>query len=451
MAATTGVGPPSATSSIAQAAEALDFGAIARVPSPRTYEGAAFVKLYAALAEPYVLYGLAGPTPSASEACRAPSASEACRAALTQTQDVEDEGGFPVIVALTARATARFTVGALAGAVVAIAYASRCHVRDLLDDRPANDEQHRPVGGSRDALLRRPGGRAGLEMTLGHRLPRFADAGELRQPARAPPSPIRRAVALPYQATRRMPRTASQEAHAMQRTPTARGVASMTAVPYADATWNPIAGCGPISRGCDNCWAAHVGRQLHRGFTAGYTHVIDDDSHWTGRHELHDGDRLQQPLGLRVPGRILVSSMADLFHEDVPWQWHKTIFELMTLAHWHTYLLLTKRPAIMRDRLEAGSVTPAAPSVLPPISGMPAFPNPPPRSPTIGPGGPVPASRTRTVPRSASPSCSVARARFTGSASSPCSAPLTSHSGSTAPLSAPGLAEAKLLALWGRG
>jgi protein gp37 len=54
--------------------------------------------------------------------------------------------------------------------------------------------------------------------------------------------------------------------------------------------------------------------------------------------------RLDIPLRWRKPRRIFVSSMGDLFHEDVKWEWQRQIFRTMALAKRHTFILLTKRP-----------------------------------------------------------------------------------------------------------
>jgi protein gp37 len=49
------------------------------------------------------------------------------------------------------------------------------------------------------------------------------------------------------------------------------------------------------------------------------------------------------PLRWRSPKRIFVNSMSDLFHKDVPTDFIKQVFDVMGLAHWHQYQVLTKR------------------------------------------------------------------------------------------------------------
>jgi protein gp37 len=42
---------------------------------------------------------------------------------------------------------------------------------------------------------------------------------------------------------------------------------------------------------------------------------------------------------------IFVNSMSDLFHRDVPDDYVQLVFDVMMIANWHTYQVLTKRPA----------------------------------------------------------------------------------------------------------
>ncbi len=64
-----------------------------------------------------------------------------------------------------------------------------------------------------------------------------------------------------------------------------------------------------------------------------------------------DDKVLQYPLHLRLPRRIFVCSMTDLFGEWVPDEWLDSIFGVMTLCQKHIFQVLTKRPERMRDYL----------------------------------------------------------------------------------------------------
>jgi protein gp37 len=52
---------------------------------------------------------------------------------------------------------------------------------------------------------------------------------------------------------------------------------------------------------------------------------------------------IELPLRWKTPKRIFVNSMSDLFHEVVPADYIKQIFDVMGRAHWHQYQVLTKR------------------------------------------------------------------------------------------------------------
>ena len=52
---------------------------------------------------------------------------------------------------------------------------------------------------------------------------------------------------------------------------------------------------------------------------------------------------LQHPLKWKKPQVIFVNSMSDLFHEDVPLEFIRQIFDVMRQASWHTFQVLTKR------------------------------------------------------------------------------------------------------------
>jgi protein gp37 len=57
---------------------------------------------------------------------------------------------------------------------------------------------------------------------------------------------------------------------------------------------------------------------------------------------------LELPLHWKSPKRIFVNSMSDLFHDDVPEEYIKQVFQVMNRADWHQYQVLTKRPSRVR-------------------------------------------------------------------------------------------------------
>lgn len=131
-------------------------------------------------------------------------------------------------------------------------------------------------------------------------------------------------------------------------------------ISWTDATWNPITGCSVISPGCANCYAMKLAGTRLRAHPsrAGLTIASKSGPVWNGEVRLNEG-WLTQPLQWRRPRRIFVCAHGDLFHESVPDEWIDLVFAVMALAPQHTFQVLTKRAARMReymDRLSKGWV-----------------------------------------------------------------------------------------------
>ncbi|PWC74037.1 DUF5131 family protein [Azospirillum sp. TSH64] len=126
-----------------------------------------------------------------------------------------------------------------------------------------------------------------------------------------------------------------------------------SSIEWTESTWNPVAGCTVISPGCTNCYAMRMAARLEAMGTAKYagtTRRSGDRAVWTGRINL-DEAALQAPRSWKKPQRIFVNSMSDLFHEAVPVEFVRRVWEAMADAHWHTYQILTKRPERMASLL----------------------------------------------------------------------------------------------------
>ncbi|WP_031517721.1 DUF5131 family protein [Desulfofalx alkaliphila] len=117
---------------------------------------------------------------------------------------------------------------------------------------------------------------------------------------------------------------------------------SKTKIEWADAVWNPVTGCTPISPGCENCYAKRMAQRL-RG-RCGYP---ADEPFRVTMHLK----RFIEPLRWKKPRRVFVCSMGDLFHENVPDNIIYNIFAVMADTPQHTYMVLTKRPGRMKDIL----------------------------------------------------------------------------------------------------
>lgn len=113
-----------------------------------------------------------------------------------------------------------------------------------------------------------------------------------------------------------------------------------SSIEWTDATWNPVRGCTKVSPGCKHCYAETFAER------------------WRGipGHPYEQGfdlrlvpEKLAEPLRWRRSRSIFVNSMSDLFQEEVPEEFIHRVFEVMALADWHIYQLLTKRAERMRD------------------------------------------------------------------------------------------------------
>ena len=106
-------------------------------------------------------------------------------------------------------------------------------------------------------------------------------------------------------------------------------------------TWNPVTGCTKTSAGCVNCYASRMSKRL--AGRCGYPeapHQFDVTLH---------PDKLDQPSRWKKPRTIFVVSMGDLFHEDVPSSFICEMWQVMRECRRHTFMILTKRAARMRD------------------------------------------------------------------------------------------------------
>jgi len=163
-------------------------------------------------------------------------------------------------------------------------------------------------------------------------------------------------------------------------------VSTQSKIEWTDTTWNPLAGCTPVSPGCRNCYAANHARRLAGhpnpkvgGPYAGTARTAGDGrAVFTGQVNLLE-DRLTQPLRWRKPRRVFVNAMSDLFHPDVPDDFVDKVFAVMALCPQHTFQVLTKRPERMAEwallNSTGGHVFHVASTMGSPRSGIWPLPN----------------------------------------------------------------------------
>jgi protein gp37 len=105
-------------------------------------------------------------------------------------------------------------------------------------------------------------------------------------------------------------------------------------IEWTEATWNPVTGCSKVSPGCAHCYAETFAERF-RGVPGHPYEQGFDLRLWP--------ERLRMPLRWSRPRMIFVNSMSDLFHEDIPEEYIRSIFAVMQRAERHTFQILTKR------------------------------------------------------------------------------------------------------------
>ena len=115
------------------------------------------------------------------------------------------------------------------------------------------------------------------------------------------------------------------------------------------AVWNPTTGCTKVSAGCKNCYAERIAKRFWYDSIEVVPGAVVE---W--KREFTDvrchPERLDIPLHWKKPRRVFVDSMSDLFHEDVPDDFIRDVFDVMCLgARQHIYMILTKRPERMME------------------------------------------------------------------------------------------------------
>ena len=117
----------------------------------------------------------------------------------------------------------------------------------------------------------------------------------------------------------------------------------MSKIEWTEQTWNPVTGCTKISPGCKHCYAEVMAKRLQAMGTPGYKN---------GFKLSLLPERLFQPYKRKKPTMYFVNSMSDLFQEEVPFEFVEKVMRVIEETPLHTYQILTKRSARMREFYE---------------------------------------------------------------------------------------------------
>lgn len=109
-------------------------------------------------------------------------------------------------------------------------------------------------------------------------------------------------------------------------------------------TWNPWWGCHRVSPECDRCYIEAI---MKRGGKDPFGGPIRTTSTWGDPHRW---DRAAARDGERR--RVFTCSMSDFFHQGAD-AWRPEAWKVIQACQRLDWLILTKRPHLIRDRLPA--------------------------------------------------------------------------------------------------
>lgn len=141
---------------------------------------------------------------------------------------------------------------------------------------------------------------------------------------------------------------------------------SSTRIEWTDSTWNPARGCSRVSDGCRHCYEINYAHRFDKPGLPfeGLTRKTASGLDWTGKIRLVP-EHLADPLRWVKPRRIFVDSVWDAFHVAIPLPYLVTVADVMQMANWHLFQVLTKRADRLRSLLSTPLANAAqAPNIL---------------------------------------------------------------------------------------
>ena len=120
-----------------------------------------------------------------------------------------------------------------------------------------------------------------------------------------------------------------------------------TKIEWTDSTWNPVTGCTKISTGCAYCYAEVMAHRLK---------AMGVDKYANGFTPTMHEDVLDEPLKWKQPHTVFVCSMADLFHDAIPFSFIDKVMDTIKKTRHHRYQILTKRARRMAEYFSKSDV-----------------------------------------------------------------------------------------------
>lgn len=127
-------------------------------------------------------------------------------------------------------------------------------------------------------------------------------------------------------------------------------MAEKTKIEWTDNTFSPWIGCAKISEGCANCYAeADFGkRKKFATWGEGQPRRLTSEANWK---KPLTWDRKCAKEGTRL--KVFAGSLCDIGDPEVPQGWFDRLLNIVTNTPNLDWLLLTKRPATLKEKLES--------------------------------------------------------------------------------------------------
>lgn len=109
-------------------------------------------------------------------------------------------------------------------------------------------------------------------------------------------------------------------------------------------TWNPWRGCNKVSEACRHCY---IGPIMRRSGSEPFHGPMKTKTTWRAPFSLN-----RKATENQERYRVFTCSMSDFFHPGAD-QWRSDAWEVIKACQNLDWLILTKRPELIRDRLPA--------------------------------------------------------------------------------------------------
>lgn len=115
---------------------------------------------------------------------------------------------------------------------------------------------------------------------------------------------------------------------------------AQSSIEWTEMTWNPTTGCSKISAGCKFCYAEIMSKRLQAMGVEKYKDNFEVRTH---------DEALKIPYTWKNSKVVFVNSMSDLFHDEIPLEFIKKVFQVMNENPQHVFQVLTKRAERLLD------------------------------------------------------------------------------------------------------